>query len=163
MKLLYVYSSPTGDKWNCRETSNKKSKKGTSSVLLQSGLDEQWWAESMDTPQERRFEEQFRCPFIPFGANAEYHPISAKDHSRLHQSGKKVFSDISVCHALCPERSWKGDHFVADVQELQENDASEVYLRRTKTKELLVLLQGDNFISPCLSGSAKLAGKVSEV
>ena len=126
MELLYVHSSPTGDKWNCRETSNKN-QKGTSSVLMQSGLDEQWWAASMEcycysrnvrdpfldgkTPQELRFEEQFRSPIIPFGANAEYHPISAKDQARLHQSGKKVFSDISVGHAQNAERSWKGEHF----------------------------------------------------
>ena len=29
-------------------------------------------------------------PIIPFGSLFEYYPISAKDQSRIHQSGKKV-------------------------------------------------------------------------
>ena len=31
---------------------------------------------------------------MPFGAMVEYHPISAKDQSRLHQFGKKVLTWI---------------------------------------------------------------------
>ena len=58
------------------ERAIRRVKKGTSSVLLQSGLDEQLWAESMEchcylrnvqylssdgkTPHERRFEEKIR-------------------------------------------------------------------------------------------------------
>ena len=34
---------------------------------------------------ERRSGEPFKGPIIPFGAMVEYHPISAKDLSRLHQ------------------------------------------------------------------------------
>ena len=61
--------------------------------LLQSGLDEKWWADSMEcycylqniqdllsdgkTPYERRFGKPFSGPVIPFGAMVEYHPISA--------------------------------------------------------------------------------------
>ena len=36
------------------------------------------------TPYERRFGIPFNGPVIPFGAMVEYHPISAKDISRLH-------------------------------------------------------------------------------
>ena len=36
------------------------------------------------TPYERRFGIPFNVPVIPFGAMVEYHPISAKDQSRLH-------------------------------------------------------------------------------
>ena len=32
----------------------------------------------------------FDGPVIPFGAMVEYHPVSAKDQSRLHQVGAKV-------------------------------------------------------------------------
>ena len=31
---------------------------------------------------------------IPFGAMVEYHPLSAKDQSRLHQFGPKVLPSI---------------------------------------------------------------------
>ena len=72
-------------------------KEGTSAVLLQSGLDKEWWADSMEcycylrniqdllsdgkTPCERRFGMPLNGPLIPFGAMVEYHPISAKDIS----------------------------------------------------------------------------------
>ena len=38
----------------------------------------------------RRFGEPDKGPTIPLGAMVEYHPISARDQSRLHQFGKKV-------------------------------------------------------------------------
>ena len=57
---------------------------GTSAVLLQSGLNESWWADSMEcytylrnvtdllsdgkTPYERRFGQPFKGPIIPFGS-----------------------------------------------------------------------------------------------
>ena len=86
-------------------------KEGTSVVLLQSGLDEKWWADSMEcyiclrkvtgllsdgkTSYERRFGQPFKGPIIPFGSLVEYHPITAKDQSRIHQFGKKVYLDYS--------------------------------------------------------------------
>ena len=42
------------------------------------------------TPYERRFGEPFTGPTIPCGAMVEYHPISTRDLSKLHQFGKKV-------------------------------------------------------------------------
>ena len=36
----------------------------------------------------------FKGPRIPFGVKVEYHPISAKDLSRLHHFGKKVLPGI---------------------------------------------------------------------
>ena len=78
----------------------RRVKEGTSAALLQSGLDNEWWADSMEcycylrniqdllsdgkTPFERRFGMPFDGPVIPFGATVEYHPISAKDQSGLH-------------------------------------------------------------------------------
>ena len=88
----------------------RRIKEGTSAVLWQSGLDEKWWADSMEcccnlgnikdllsdgkTPYERRFGEPFKGLIIPFGSMVEYHPISAKDLSRLHHFGKKVLPGI---------------------------------------------------------------------
>ena len=54
-------------------------------------------------------------------------------------------------------RSWKGDLLVADTDELQQNDASEVYLRITTTEEVTVPKEVDNFMFPFASGSAKMA------
>ena len=71
----------------------------------------------------------FSGPIIPIGANVEYHPISAQDQARFHQYGKKLLPGFFMGCALHAggRRSWKGDLLVADVQELQEKDASEVY------------------------------------
>ena len=76
-------------------------KEGTSAILLQSGLEENWRADSEEcygylrnvqdllsdgnTPYERRFGELVGGPIFPFGSIVEYHPISVKDKARLHQ------------------------------------------------------------------------------
>ena len=91
-------------------------KEGTSAVLLQSGLHESWWADSFEcytylrnvkdllsdgrTPYERRIGQPFKGPFIPFGSLVEYHPITAKDQSRIHQFGKKVLLGLFLGYAL---------------------------------------------------------------
>ena len=89
------------------ERAVRRVKERTSAVLLQSGLDAKWWADSMEcsrniqdllsdfkTPYEMRFGERFQGPIIPFGAMVQYHPISAKDLHRLHQIGSKVLPGI---------------------------------------------------------------------
>ena len=64
------------------ERAVRRVKEGTSAVLLQSGLNENWWADSMEcytylpnvtdllsdgkTPYERRFGQPFKGPIIPF-------------------------------------------------------------------------------------------------
>ena len=94
----------------------RRVKEGTSAVLLQSGLNESWWADSMEcytylrnvtdlltdgkTPYERRFGQTFKGPIIPFGSLVEYHPITAKDQSRIHQFGKKVLPGLFFGYAL---------------------------------------------------------------
>ena len=88
------------------ERAVRRVKEGTSAVLLQSSLNESWWADSMEcytylrnvtdllsdgkTPYERRFGQPFNGPIIPFGSLVEYHPITAKDQSRIHQFGKSL-------------------------------------------------------------------------
>ena len=55
----------------------------------------------------------------------EYYPISARDLSRLHQSGKKVLSGICLGYGLIAVRFWKGDIMDADIEEVGKLDASE--------------------------------------
>ena len=94
----------------------RREKEGTSAVLLQSGLNESWWAASVEwytylrnvtdllcdgkTPYERRFGVPFKGPIIPFGSLVENYPISAKDQSRIHQFGKKVLPGLFFGYAL---------------------------------------------------------------
>ena len=42
------------------------------------------------TPYERGFGMPFNGPVIPFCSKVEYHPVTAKDQSRIHQFGKNV-------------------------------------------------------------------------
>ena len=98
------------------ERAVRRIKEGTSAVPLQSGLGDEWLAESLEcycylrnlqdlssdgkTPGERWFGIPFNGPVIPFGATVEYHPSSAKDPSRLHQFGPKVLPRIFLCYAF---------------------------------------------------------------
>ena len=48
---------------------------------------------------------------------------------------------------------------VADIEELEEMDASEIYAKRLKAKEVLTPMKGDNFIFPIADGTVKLSGR----
>ena len=84
--------------------------------MLQSGLNENWCADSMEcktylrnvtdllsdgkTPYERHFGQPFKGLIIPGGSLVDYHPITAKDQSRIHQFGKKVLPGLFLGYAL---------------------------------------------------------------
>ena len=143
----------------------------TSAVLLQSGLHESWWADSMEcytylrnvtdllsdgkTPYERRFGQPFKGPIIPFGSLVEYHPITAKDQSRIHQFGKKVLPGLFLGYALYAGGIWKGDVLIADLEELETMDASEIYLKRLDAKEVIFPKEKGEFIFPITDGRIK--------
>ena len=91
-------------------------KEGTSAVLLQSGLDENWWADSMEcytylrniqdllsdgnTPQERRFGEPFKGPIIQFGSLFEYYLLLRKTSQESINLERKSYLDCSL-DTLC--------------------------------------------------------------
>ncbi len=52
------------------------------------------------TPYERRFGKPFEKLVIPFGSLVEYHPITAKDQSRIHQFGKTVFPGLFLGYGI---------------------------------------------------------------
>ena len=152
----------------------RRVKEGTSPVLLQSGLDEKWWMDSMEcfchlrniqnllsdgkTPYEERFWIQSDGPVMPFGAMVEYHPISANDPSGLHQFGPKVLPGIFLGYALNAERIWKGDILVADIVEVEQMDAPQNHARRFHAKEVLTPMSGEKFILPVADGTVKTPG-----
>ena len=92
MEFGKAYVDPS---WNHRTSTPRRSetneiaeravrrvKEGTSAVLVQSGLDERWWSDFLEcycylrvvqdlladgkTPYQRRFEEPFNGPIIPY-------------------------------------------------------------------------------------------------
>ena len=71
----------------------------------------------------------------------EYHPISARDQTTNHRFGKKVFPWIFLDYVLVVGRIWKGDILIADLEDLEKLDASNI-----NAKEVLIR-QNDDFIS----------------
>ena len=53
----------------------------------------------------------FKGPIIPFGSLVEYHPITAKDQSRIHQFGKKVLPGMFLGYALYARELGKVTYF----------------------------------------------------
>ena len=95
------------------------------------------------TPCERRFGKPFKGGIISFGSLVEYHPITAKDQSRIHQFGKKVLPGSPLGYALYAGGIWKGDVLVADLEELEMMNASEIYAKRLNAKEVIFPKQGE--------------------
>ena len=151
----------------------RRVKEGTSAVLLQSGLDNERWADSLEcycylrniqdassdgkTPCERRFGVPFNGPVIPFGAVVEYHPIPAKDLSRQHQFGPKVLPGKFLGYALNAAGIWKGNILVADIEELEQVGASEIHARRLNAKEVLTPMKNEKFVFPVADGTVKIS------
>ena len=94
----------------------------------------------------------------------EYYPITAKDQSRIHQFGKKVLPGLFLGYALYAGGGgiWKGDVLIADLEELETMDASEIYAKRLNAKEVIFPKQGE-FIFPIADGRIKTSGGDQEL
>ena len=157
----------------------RRVKEGTCAVLLQSGLNESWWADFMEcytylrnvtdllsdgkTLYERRFGQPFKGPIIPFGSLVEYHTITAKDQSRIHQFGKKVLPGLFLGYALYAGGIWKGDVLVADLEELETMDASEIHSKRLNAKEVIFPKENGEFICPIADARINSLGGVQDL
>ena len=104
----------------------------------------------------------FKGPIVPFGSLVEYHPITAKDQSRIHQFGKKVLPGLFLGYALYAGGIWKGDVLIADLEELETMDASEIYSKRLNAKEVIFPKQRE-FIFPIADGRIKTLGGDQEL
>ena len=140
---------------------------------------QKWWADSMEcythlrniqdlfsdgkTPYERRFGEPLKGPIIQFGSLVEYYPISAKDQPRILQFGKKVLPGLFLGYALYVGRIWKGDIMVADIEELETMDSSEIYSNRLNAKEVIFPKENGKFVFPVADGRIKFIGGDQEL
>ena len=88
-------------------------------------------------------------------SNGRIPPISAEDLSRLHQFGPKVLPCIFLGYALHEGRVRKKDIFVADIEELVQMDASEIYAKRNNATRM----SGEKFIFPIAEGTGKHSGR----
>ena len=94
----------------------------------------------------------------PFGSLVEYHPKTAKNQSRIHQFAKKILAGLFLGYALYAGGIWKGDVLVADLEELETMDASEIYSKRLNAKEVIFPKENGNFIFPITDGRIKPLG-----
>ena len=78
-----------------------------------------------------------------FGSLVDYHPFTAKDQSRIHQFGKKVFPGLFLGYALYAGGIWKGDVLIADLEELETMDASDIYSKRLNAQEVIFPQKGE--------------------
>ena len=111
---------------------------------------------------ERRFCPPFKGPIIQFGSLLEYHPETAKDQSRIHQFGKKVLPGLFLGYALYAAGIWKVYLLVANIEELETMDASEIHAKRHIAKEVIFPKQGE-FIFPIADGRIKTPGGDQEL
>ena len=164
VKICHVITFHRSETNVIAERAARRITERTSVVLLQSSLDETWWADSMEcwcylrnvqdlltdgkTLHERRFGEPFKDPVIPLATMTECYPISARDQSRFHQFGKKILSEVFLGYASIAGGIWKGDVLIADIEELENMEVSEVYLRRINTKEVLTSQKEEEFVFP---------------
>ena len=92
----------------------------------------------------------------------EYHPITAKDQSRIHQFGKKVLLELFLGFVTYAGGIWKGDVQIADLEELETMDASEIYSKRLNAKEVIFPKEGE-LIFPITDGRIKTLGGDQEL
>ena len=161
------------------ERAARRVKEGTSAVLLQSGLDEKWWADSMGA--------------IPICETFKISCLMGKLHTRdvlgnhvkdlsfrlvhwlsvtlsLRKTSqesiileRKYHLDNSL-DTLCTRRGiWKSDIMVADVEELATMDASEIYSKRLNAKEVIFPKENGKCIFPVADGRIKLSGGHQEL
>ena len=88
----------------------------------------------------------------------EYYPISAKDQSRIHQFGKKVLPGLFLGYALNAGGNLEGDIMVADIEELEKMDVSEIYAKRLNSQEVIFPKENGKFIFPVADGRIKFVG-----
>ena len=153
----------------------RRIKEGTSAVLLQSGLNESWWSDSMEcytylrnvtdllsdgkTPYERRFGKPFEGPIIPFGPLVEYHPITAKDHSRIHQFGKKVLPGLFLGYVLyAGEEFGRVTYWLQTLRSWRRWTHRKSTLKRLNAKEVICHKEKGEFIFPIADGRIKTLG-----
>ena len=68
----------------------------------------------------------------------------ANDQARIHQFGKKVLLGLFFGYAVYARRNEKGEILVADIEELETMDASEIYSKRLNAKEVIFPKKKEN-------------------
>ena len=116
------------------ERAVRRVKEGTSCAIVQSGIMENMWHYAMETfcflrnvvdkvdedktPYEKRWNEKFTGPIIPFGAEVQYKPIAPKDSAQLHDFGAKLLKGLFFGYEQRSGGGWTGQVYVVDANQM---------------------------------------------
>ena len=158
---------------NLQERAVRRVKEGTSSVLVQSGLQESWCAGAMEfhfhlrnvqdplaggkTFHARWFNPPLDGPIISFGAEVVFHRFSAKDQGRVHHFGTKVLPAMIKGYAMNAERSWTGD--LAHTEDPTTMPPSEFHVKKMHIKEVDTEKRDNEILFPCCTGEILQEGQ----
>ena len=93
-------------------------------------------------------------PFKPVSAAAcLFLPKTCRD---CISSARKSYQEDSSVIFLYAVRIWKGDLLVANIEELEKMDASEIHAKRLDAKEVLTPMNGDKLKFPISDGTVKI-------
>ena len=138
------------------ERAVRRVKEGTSAVLLQSCLNESWWADSMEcytylrnvtdlffdgnTPHERRFRQPFLRTYYSFWFIGWVSPYNCEGSVTNPSIWKERLTWI-----LPRIRSLRGrvTYWSHTLRSWRQMDASEIYSKRLNTKEVIFPKQGE--------------------
>ena len=151
-------------------------KRGTSSVLVQSVLQESWWSEAMEcycylqnvqdlhtdgqTVYERRFKSSFEGPLIPFGAEVKFYPISSEDQGRVHLFGTKVLAGIFIGYSLKPGKKLDRWSFDNGFGGSGNNATMRTPCKKDPNqKKEKLSKRNDEFVLPCKTGEILQEGQ----
>ena len=76
---------------------------------------------------------------------------------------RKSYLDCSLDTLCYAEGIWKGDVMVADIEELETMDASEIYAKRLNAKQVIFPKENGKFIFPVADGRMKFIGGEQEL
>ena len=138
----YPTSTPHRSETNgIAERAVRRAKEGTSAVLLQPGLGNEWWADSLECHcYLRNIQDLLSGGKHHTKGGSECHltdqQYRLEQWSNITQFLRKT--NLDCTSALYAERIWKGDIMVADIEELEEMDTWELHARRLNAKDVLM-------------------------
>ena len=134
------------------ERAVRRVKEGTSAVLLQSGLDENWWADSMECyTYLRNVQDLLSDGKRPHMRDVLGNHLKDRSFRLFHwliitlylrktsqesiNLERKSYLDCSSDMHCTRGGIWKGDVLVADLEELETMDASEIYSKKDSMRK----------------------------
>ena len=134
------------------ERAVRRVKEGTSAVLLQSGLDENWWADSMECyTYLRNVQYLLSDGMRPHMRDVLGNHLKDRSFRLFHwliitlylrktsqesiNLERKSYLDCSSDMHCTRGGIWKGDVLVADLEELETMDASEIYSKKDSMRK----------------------------